>query len=138
MFGFLRLVLFGCVIPLSLLVSCGPDRSVSRGADLFAENCAVCHGRDGRGGGGASVPGLGKTPSDLTVLSRQNDGVFPTRRVAAMISAYAQGEQIARRMRPFEALSSDRMKRMRTEDGRLRAPKPSADLIAYLVSIQRE
>ena len=129
----LIVVLAVCAIGLS---SCGKDRAATRGAVLYAENCAVCHGGDGRGGGGASVPGLSKTPSDLTILSRENSGNFPTRRIAELIDAYAKGEQITRRMRPFDTLISGRNRRLRTEEGRVRTPAPTADLIAYLMSIQ--
>jgi mono/diheme cytochrome c family protein len=48
-----------------------------KGADLFLEYCAVCHGRDGRGGGPAAEA-LKKSPADLTQISRKNGGEFPT------------------------------------------------------------
>lgn len=50
--------------------------------------CAVCHGKDGKGGGPAA-PALKKTPGDLTTLSQRNDGKFPGPAVAQSIN----GEQ---------------------------------------------
>lgn len=46
----------------------------------FAANCATCHGHDGKGRG--PVAGfLTKNPPDLTLLARQNGGVFPMDRL---------------------------------------------------------
>ena len=47
----------------------------------FIENCAPCHGTDGKGNGPAPYVISQAKPSDLTVLSRNNGGSFPTRRV---------------------------------------------------------
>lgn len=42
--------------------------------------CAVCHGKDGKGNGPYAT--LLKTkPANLTVLAKDNKGVFPTQRV---------------------------------------------------------
>jgi mono/diheme cytochrome c family protein len=55
-----------------------PIRSITsvNGAEVYAEYCAVCHGKDGRGGGPAAVA-LKQAPTDLTVLARKNGGKFP-------------------------------------------------------------
>jgi len=45
------------------------------GADLYQEDCAVCHGNDLRGGG--PVPSPCRVPPDLTTLARQHGGKFP-------------------------------------------------------------
>ena len=46
----------------------------------FNANCATCHGYDGKGRG--PVAGfLTKNPPDLTLLARQNGGVFPMDRL---------------------------------------------------------
>lgn len=47
------------------------------GADVYAQLCAVCHGRDGRGDGPAAVA-LKQSPTDLTQLARKNGGKYPT------------------------------------------------------------
>ena len=46
------------------------------GAVDYINNCAVCHGVDGRGGGPMAKQ-LMKQPKDLTLLSRENSGSFP-------------------------------------------------------------
>ena len=49
---------------------------LTHGEDLYNELCAVCHGMTGTGDGPA-VPALRQVPIDLTMLSDENDGVFP-------------------------------------------------------------
>ena len=50
------------------------------GKGRFMDYCAVCHGGDGKGGGPFATM-LKKQPSDLTMLSKNNDGTFPFDRV---------------------------------------------------------
>lgn len=52
----------------------GEDHSL--GEEAFRVSCAVCHGSDGRGGG-EFASALTVKPSNLTLLSANNDGVFP-------------------------------------------------------------
>jgi mono/diheme cytochrome c family protein len=56
-----------------------------KGADLFRAYCASCHGRDGKGDGPAAVA-LKVKPADLTVLTLNNKGQFPTERVRKTIT----------------------------------------------------
>ena len=46
----------------------------------FQSSCASCHGTDGRGKGPVSEQ-LRVPPSDLTMLTKNNNGVFPTNAV---------------------------------------------------------
>ena len=48
-----------------------------KGDNLFRQFCAVCHGPDGKGNGPAASA-LKVRAADLTQLSRQNNGKFPT------------------------------------------------------------
>lgn len=50
----------------------------------FMNNCAVCHGQSGKGDGKMAEV-LKVAPSDLTVLSEKNGGIFPYDRVYAII-----------------------------------------------------
>lgn len=50
----------------------------------YNSNCAVCHGTDGKGNGPFKAV-LRRDPSDLTILSRMNNGVFPLERVNRVI-----------------------------------------------------
>lgn len=54
------------------------------GKTEFMTSCALCHGKDGKGGG--AINDLLKTaPTDLTTLAKKNGGVFPTERIYAII-----------------------------------------------------
>ena len=50
------------------------------GKDAFLHHCAVCHGNDGKGKGPIADT-LKYLPSDLTQLSKNNNGEFPRQRV---------------------------------------------------------
>lgn len=50
----------------------------------YMNKCAVCHGQSGKGDGSA-IDFLKIAPSDLTILSKQNGGVFPFERVNSVI-----------------------------------------------------
>lgn len=45
------------------------------GAESYTQYCAVCHGKDGKGGGPAAEA-LKKRPSDLTQIAHRNHGKF--------------------------------------------------------------
>ncbi|MEY4757125.1 MAG: hypothetical protein RJA34_2023 [Pseudomonadota bacterium] len=50
----------------------------------FDANCASCHGAKGKGSGPLGEL-LRRSPPDLTLLARQNKGVFPMRRLYEVI-----------------------------------------------------
>jgi len=54
------------------------------GKDMFTAYCAVCHGPDGKGAGPAASA-LKTPPTDLTVLSKNNGGKFPSMKVSSTI-----------------------------------------------------
>lgn len=60
------------------------DKKFDFGMREYDSNCANCHGLKGKGDG-AYKPYLTKSPSDLTLLSRSNAGVFPFHSVYAVI-----------------------------------------------------
>jgi mono/diheme cytochrome c family protein len=60
----------------------------SSGAAMFKEYCAACHGADGKGTGPAASA-LKKAPADLTLLSRKNNGKYPSLEVQNFIKGDA-------------------------------------------------
>ena len=60
------------------------------GGEIFQNHCAVCHGRDGRGRGPATIALKGSVP-DLTLIAHRNGGVFPASHVKAIIDGTGEG-----------------------------------------------
>ena len=54
------------------------------GKNVYNQNCAVCHGREARGDGGA-VSVLTVKPADLTQIAKKNGGEFPFWKVYGII-----------------------------------------------------
>ena len=54
------------------------------GAEEYSRSCAICHGSSGKGDG-PKVASLNIKPTDLTVITKNNDGVFPERWVLETI-----------------------------------------------------
>lgn len=57
----------------------------SLGEFEYTNSCAVCHGASGKGDGPVTDFLSGAAPSDLTVLQKNNGGVFPVTDVYAVI-----------------------------------------------------
>lgn len=57
-------------------------RSIARGRQLFQQNCAVCHGAEGRGDG-VAAPSLTERPDDLRTIA--GPPIFPDGIVAFRI-----------------------------------------------------
>jgi len=58
--------------------------SAASGVEMYKSYCAVCHGVDGKGNGPAANA-LKAVPIDLTTLSENNGGKFPSMKVSASI-----------------------------------------------------
>ncbi len=54
------------------------------GQTLFAQNCTVCHGPQGKGGG-VLAKALNLAPPDLTTLAARTKGGFPSAHVLSML-----------------------------------------------------
>jgi mono/diheme cytochrome c family protein len=58
--------------------------SPASGEEMFKAYCAVCHGKDAKGGGPAASE-LKTAPPDLTSLAKRHDGKFPADHVANVL-----------------------------------------------------
>lgn len=58
--------------------------SPADGEQMYANYCAACHGKDGRGAGPAASA-LKSAPTDLSMLAKHNDGKFPAMHVKQVI-----------------------------------------------------
>lgn len=75
----------GCVLMLVAAVAWAQTKTkFDFGRHEYEVNCANCHGIAGKGDG-PYKPYLTKSPSDLTVIAKNNHGVFPYPSVYQMI-----------------------------------------------------
>ncbi|ADO41992.1 c-type cytochrome [Ketogulonicigenium vulgare] len=75
-----------------LIAACAafmPEREFD-GAQMFAQNCAACHGADGTG---SRAMGIAMEPpaTDLTRIATRNGGTFPWNSVMSTIDGFGQG-----------------------------------------------
>ena len=71
--------------------------SAASGKEMYESYCAVCHGTDGKGNGPAAS--ALKTPStDLTTLSKNNGGKYPSLKVLRQSVAIPTLLRMARRI----------------------------------------
>ncbi|MGN6747928.1 MAG: c-type cytochrome [Xanthobacteraceae bacterium] len=75
--------LFAAAIVMVAAVS-GWTQDADKGLTQYMDNCAGCHGADGKGAGPLSVS-LKIKPADLTLLAKRNHGSFDAAAVYQMI-----------------------------------------------------
>ena len=74
----------GLLIAIAFLAGPAGAQDVERGAELFAGNCAACHGASAEGNGPMAAV-LEVAPPDLTALAAAEGGEFPMERVVRSI-----------------------------------------------------
>ncbi|MFN3548704.1 MAG: c-type cytochrome [Mesorhizobium sp.] len=104
----------------------------------FLNSCAACHGDDGRGGGPIAGDLL-KPPTDLTLLTRNNDGAFPYYRVFAVIDGRYLVPGHGDREMPVwgRQFIEDDARMFGTHGGELITTERIHELTSYIQSIQR-
>jgi hypothetical protein len=107
---------------------CGFAEDTYSGKMSYESNCAACHGQNGKGDGPVSAE-LRTKPSDLTLIARRNDGVFP----ADVLYRIIDGRRTGRAHGSYEMPVWGLLLGADSEDAaRILA------IIAYLKSIQLE
>jgi mono/diheme cytochrome c family protein len=106
------------------------------GRTAYLENCASCHGVDGKGDGPAAR-GLAVAPPDLTTIAARNGGVFPTDQVMSTIDGLDRGTHFSAAMPEFGA--GDMGETVIVEEDGLGTPVPMQLLLLaeYVESIQQ-
>ena len=78
-------------------VSAQQKKQADRGKYQYEVSCAVCHGADGKGKGLMNDV-LRRSPTDLTILAKNNQGVFPTDRLYEVIEGVGVASHGSREM----------------------------------------
>lgn len=89
-----KAVIVGTSLPLVLTVMTlvgtviaagqAPPSAALSGSDLFYNNCAACHGRDGKGDGPMGQV-LTIRPPNLTIIAKNSGGTFPAAKIYQLI-----------------------------------------------------
>ncbi len=74
-------IAFTLVLILFLSILTGVFASELTGAQEYKENCARCHGSDGRGDGPNASEKPGYRAGDLTHIARSHHGTFPRKKI---------------------------------------------------------
>lgn len=113
-----------------------PD--VAEGADLFARNCAICHGEAGTGDGPMAEI-LTVKPADLTRLSASNGGVFPVFRAIRQIDGRDPMLAHGGAMPLFGELFYFPDGAIAAETGQpIVTAQPFVDIVGWLMTIQKD
>jgi hypothetical protein len=111
-------------------------QDAGRGEALYRRHCVTCHGTEARGGG-PMVTVLTVQPTDLTRLSANNGGTFPTFRVVRRIDGrdplVAHGSSMPVYGDFFEGNDTA----IKTPAGQpVMTSQPVADLVTWLLTLQ--
>ena len=79
----LALVLFA-MIPRTVMAGQTSPPGGESGSALFYNNCASCHGRDGKGNGPLGQV-LSIRPADLTIIAKRTGGKFPAEKIYDLV-----------------------------------------------------
>ena len=127
----MRIVLTMGVLAMAGCVQVGePD-----GARLFAENCASCHGMDGKGGG-EMARHLIKMPPDLTTITARNGGTFPRDDVMSTIDGLSRAPHFSGAMPEFGAAGMGDTVVVEMDGKGIPVPEDLLAITAYLEGLQ--
>ncbi|MCT4372144.1 cytochrome c [Yangia mangrovi] len=131
----MQIVLFlTALLVLALPLGAALAQDADRGAALYTEHCATCHGLDGRGDGPMAGVLMIK-PVNLTELAAANGGSFPLERVVKRIDgrdplvSHGSPMPVYGQFFGFDAEAA--------LEGEVPTVQPVADLVAHLKEIQR-
>lgn len=108
----------------------------SDGRALFMENCAICHGENGKGNG-AMARSMKTAPKDLTLIKVRHGDMFPRAKMMSIIDGYARSDMARPGMPEFGALLEGDLVPYDSGDGKpTPTPRKLVALAEYLESIQ--
>ncbi len=130
------LVLLPSLFILAALIALAQDQPAAQvkeldGAEIFKNHCASCHGVDARGHG-PLAPSLKHRVPDLTLISQQNGGKFPGKRLKQVIEGYTISAHGSREMPVWGPLFNH------VENDQDLGPMRLEEVSKYLESIQRK
>ena len=118
--------------------SAASARAETSGKQDFRQNCASCHGKDGKGHGEALyvIPGI--KPPDLTRLGKNNGGVFPAAEVYQSIDGRSGIPAHSRIDMPFWGTTLQEQGKEFTPESEAKVKARISNMVAYIKSIQEK
>lgn len=107
------------------------------GKQDYDHYCAVCHGSNGKGKGPGSYTLAQTNPSDLTRLSRRNNGKFPFRRVYNIVDGREQFPSHERLNMPFFGTNLE-IEEGQSPQGKARVRSRIEAIVKYVESLQQK
>jgi mono/diheme cytochrome c family protein len=125
-------------LTLGCLAAAPPSAAAESGAQMYQQNCAGCHGADGRGNGPTVnvIPGI--KPPDLTLLSKRNGGQFPFQRVEDTIDGRKGVPSHKRFDMPFWGVNLQQSGKEFTPESEARVKARIDTVVDYIKTLQRE
>jgi mono/diheme cytochrome c family protein len=80
----IAMTLVGTVVVATVVATAQTPATEVSGSDLFYNNCASCHGTDGKGNGPLGQV-LTVRPSNLTIIAKNTGGKFPADKIYQLI-----------------------------------------------------
>jgi mono/diheme cytochrome c family protein len=112
------------------------QQQLAAGKAQFNKHCAPCHGTNAKGHGPevAVIPGI--KPSDLTLISRNNGGVFPYQEVADTIDGRKGVPSHKRFDMPFWGVNFQQEGKEFTPESEAAAKARIDSVVNYIATIQ--
>lgn len=106
--------------------------AANNGKQMYTSYCAPCHGTNGKGSGPVASA-LKAQPTDLTVLSKNNEGKFPDTHVVAILQFGSDVPAHGSAVMPVWGPILGNMSRMNAQEKQLRI----SNLTRYLETMQQ-
>jgi Cytochrome c len=126
-------IALGAIVVLSAGVA-----AAQTGKKDYDDNCAACHGPDGKGAGSATyvIPQI--NPADLTHITKRSGGTFPFDKVVASIDGRDQIPSHKRFDMPFWGVRFQEPEKEFTPDSEARVKQRIADIVRYIETMQEK
>lgn len=128
----------GIVALATFAVSATSIQADPTGEQDFAQNCASCHGKDGKGHGEALYVLPGVKPPDLTRLTESNGGAFPAERVYQSIDGRAGIPAHSRIDMPFWGTTLQQEGKEFTPESEAKVRARISNMVSYIKRIQEK
>ena len=126
------------ILVFALLPGASLAAQIENGKKDFVQNCAPCHGADGKGHGEALYVIPNVNPPDLTLLSKENGGVFPSERVYNSIDGRSGIPPHERFDMPFWGTTFQREGQEFTPASEKEVKARIMDIVNYIKTIQQK